>query len=74
MDGGREGSGREGGGGEGWGRIVRVSETGKEPSAGMNTESSSRLSHRRMSHLVQHCAVNETERGGTPAERGLWSV
>lgn len=44
---------------------------GSGPSAGMNTESNSRLSHRRMSHLARHCAVNETERGGTPAERGF---
>lgn len=52
------------------GRTARMRETGSKLSAGMNTESNSRLSHRRMSHLTRHCAVNETERGGTPAERG----
>lgn len=51
------------------GRTVRAREAGREASAGMNTESDPRLSYR-MSHLVRHCAVNETERGGTPAERG----
>lgn len=47
-----------------WGRLE------ENQGLGLNTESNSHLSHRRMSHLARHCAVNETERGGTPAERG----
>lgn len=65
----RERGGREGGERE-WERAGEVRETGRGPSAVMNTESNSRLSQRRMSHLARHCAVNETEWGGTPAGWG----
>lgn len=50
------------------GRTVR--ETRREASAALNTDSNSRLSHCRMSHRTRHCALNETEWGETPAERG----
>lgn len=42
---------------------------GKARESVMNAESDSRLWWLRMSHLAWHCAVNETERGETPAER-----
>lgn len=53
-----------------WEIAGEVREIGRGPSAVMNTGSNSRLSQRRMSHLARHCAVNETEWGGMPAERG----